>query len=368
VQEQSPPPAVAPGDALRAYGWTEDTSERFAALAAGDRTPARIVRVDRGGYLVATRYGVERCHPPRCDRPPGSDAPVGGDWVAVHPEPGVGLVLDEVVPRRTAIRRMDPNGAGEQVLVANVDVLLVLHGLDRPHRVGRIERCCILAWDAGITPVVLLTKSDLLDSGSAAIDLADAMARIRAVVRDVDVLPVSSRTGSGLGLLSPILVPGTTVGLIGESGSGKSTLINRLVGAEVQATAETRARDAKGRHTTTSRRLIPLPSGAVMVDMPGIRTIGMTGNRAGLSEAYADLEHLFAGCRFRDCRHGSEPGCAVRAALAAGRLDEARWSGYQKLLREMTFQARRADERARRSEARRRDRRHWKMREGAEEW
>jgi ribosome biogenesis GTPase len=254
------------------------------------------------------------------------------------------------------------------VLVANIDAMLVLHGFDRPHRVGRIERCCILARDAGATPTVLLTKSDLLDSGKAVIDLVEALERIHTILPGVDVFPVSSETEAGLAQLSPILSTGRTVALMGESGSGKSTLINRLIGATVQVTGETRRGDSKGRHTTTSRTLLPISTGAVLVDMPGIRTIGMTTNRTGLSGVHGDLEALFEECRFRDCRHQSEPGCAVRSALDSGRLDTVRWAGYLKLQKEMAHEARRADQRARRAEERDGGRRYRKVRHRVEEW
>ena len=336
-----PPTATSPGT-LGAYGFSEEVAQRLSPFTAAGLIPARLTRVDRGAYLVATSRGVERCHPPRSELRPESAAgpPVTGDWVAVQRRPEFGLVLEAIAPRSSVVRRLDPHGVVEQVLVSNIDAMLVLHGFDRPHRVGRIERCCILARDAGATPTVLLTKSDLLDSGAAVIDLVDALERIHAVLPDVEVLSVSSETGAGLGQVMPILAPGRTIGLMGESGSGKSTLINRLAGSFVQPTGETRAGDSKGKHTTTSRSLIPISTGAVLVDTPGIRTIGMTDNRAGLSQVHADVESLFDDCRFRDCAHGSEPGCAVRAALASGRLDASRWAGYQKLLKEMAHEAR----------------------------
>jgi ribosome biogenesis GTPase len=365
-----PATTVASAGTLGAYGFSEDVAQRLSPFTALGLIPARLVRVDRGGYIVATSRGIERCHPTRGELQPDSATgpPVTGDWVAVQREPGFGLVLQAITHRTTVVRRLDPHGTTDQVLVANIDAMFVLHGLDRPHRVGRIERCCILAWDAGATPTVLLTKSDLLDTGGAVIDLLGAIERIHSVIPGVDVLPVSSTTGSGVDQLRPILRPGTTVGLIGESGSGKSTLINYLVGAEVQATGETRAGDAKGKHTTTSRSLLPAPGGAVLVDMPGIRTIGMADNRLGVSIAHQDIESLFEDCKFRDCGHGSEPGCAVRGALDSGTLDGTRWRGYLKLQKELVHEARRADQRARRAEERSGGRRYRKMRKGVEEW
>jgi ribosome biogenesis GTPase len=335
-------------ETLSAYGWSNDRQAEFDSLASDASLPGRVVRVDRGSFLVATDVGTDRCHAGGARA--GHDLPVTGDWVAVRPEPGLGFVLERVLPRRSVIKRLDPTEASEQELVANVDTMFILHGLDRPHRVGRVERLCLITWDGGATPVVVMTKTDLEDDGSATIGLLDAIDEIGKVVRGVDIIPVSSVTGAGLNLLNPYLQPGDTVGLLGESGSGKSTLVNRLVDDNVQATGETRRGDSKGRHTTTSRELIALPSGAVLIDTPGLRSIAMLGNRTGLEQSYADVESLFDRCRFRDCGHGAEPECAVVAAVDSGELSRARWAGYQKLLREIAFEERRAGDRVRRAE------------------
>jgi ribosome biogenesis GTPase len=256
-------------------------------------------------------------------------------------------VVEAVLPRRSEIKRLDPSATGEQVLVANVDSMFILHGLDRPHRVGRVERLCLITWDGGATPVVILTKSDLEGTAEAAIRLAEAIDGISDVVRDVEIVPVSSTTGAGIHQLAPYLMPGSTVGVVGESGAGKSTLINKLVGDEVQVTGDLRAGDSMGKHTTTSRDLVPLPSGAILIDTPGLRAISMLGDQTGLERSYADVEALFELCRFRDCMHGAEPGCGVKEALASGELEEARWAGYQRLLRETAIEAARTDARAR---------------------
>ncbi len=349
---------------LSAYGLSPAVLDRYQPFARPDRRLARVARVDRGQVVVATAHGLGTARvPPDADPPPAT-----GDWAAVRLLPDASLLLVEVLPRTTALRRTSRDGTAEQVLVANVDTMLVLHGVDRPHRVGRLERLCILTWDAGAHPVVVLTKTDLLDTGGAAIDLVDALDRIRQVLRDVDVIPVSSITGAGIGQLAPYLAPGTTVGLVGESGAGKSTLVNRLAGGEVQRTGGVRRGDRKGRHTTTSRELIPLSGGAVLVDTPGLRMVAMSGGGEGLARAYDDLAELFTGCRFRDCRHRAEPGCAVRAALADGRLSESRWAGYRKLAREIAYEERRASERARRSEARRVGKGLRRVRQDREEW
>lgn len=353
-----------PSGTLATYGWSESVLSSFQETADEGTVPVRVVRVDRGSYVVATASGVARCHPASATDP----AAVTGDWAAARPRPGLGLVLDTLIPRTTEISRLNREGSGAQVLVANVDTMFVLHGVDRPHRVGRLERLCILTWEAGANPVIVLTKTDLLGTDEAVIGLIDAIEEIGKVIRGVDVMPVSSTTGAGVTQLGPYLVPGTTIGVVGESGAGKSTLINRLIGAERQTTGRTRRGDHKGRHTTTSRELIPLGNGAVLVDTPGLRTIGMLGGEAGLARAYDDLEALFAECRFRDCGHDAEPDCAVTAALRRGTLDRARWDGYQKLLKEMAFEARRAEERERRAEAKETGKRLRKVRKSIEEW
>ena len=341
---------------LVTYGLRPEIQSEFDSVAGDGTLLGRVIRVDRGSSLVVTDVGIERCYL----RGSAVTGPATGDWVVARPEPGLGLVLDQVLTRRTAVKRLDPDETGPQVLVANVDTLFVLQGIDRPLRLGRVERLCLITWDAGAIPVVLLTKADLEDT--AAVDVLDAIDEIHKVVRGVDVIPVSSATGVGLNLLAPYLPAGATVGLLGESGAGKSTLVNALVGASVQRTGDTRAGDNKGTHTTTSRELVPLASGAVLVDTPGLRSVAMLGDRTGLARSYADIEALSAQCRFGDCGHDSEPGCAVSTARRSGELEESRWAGYQKLLREIAHEERRSGDRARRAEAKEMGRRLAKFR------
>ncbi len=316
----------------------------FDRLVGPDRLLVRIARVDRGHLAVATTEGVTTALLRTVDDGP----PVTGDWAAVKIADDGTLLLDQLLPRFSAVVRANPEGTGEQVLVANVDTMFVLHGMDRPHRVGRLERLSILTWDAGAEPVVVLTKTDLEESGGAVIALDEAIAEIRKVLRDVEVIPLSSSTGEGVDALDPYLGEGQTVGLVGESGAGKSSLVNRLVGEELMETGEVRKGDHKGRHTTVTRELIPLASGAVLVDTPGLRMIAMPTSHEGLATAYDDLEELFLECRFRDCTHGTEPGCAVQAALRDGRLQRSRWDAYRKLEREIEAEQRRVVERERR--------------------
>lgn len=338
---------------LTTYGLDATVLATFQDSASIGTELARLVRVDRDRCLVATAAGIRAA---RLSRSSGS-TPVTGDWVVVRRGPAGDVAVEGVLPRRTAVTRINPAGNDEQVLVANIDTIFVLHGIDRPHRVGRLERLSILTWDGGAQPVIVITKTDLAGTSDAVIEIDEAITEVRGALPAVPIHPVSSATGEGLGALSRYLGPAQTVGVAGESGAGKSTLINRLIGRNVQDTGPVRRGDHKGRHTTTSRELLPAPSGGLLVDTPGLRMIAMPGREEGVARAYADVEALFANCRFRNCRHGPEPACAVSAALACGELSAKRWKGYQKLQREIAYEARRAGERQRRDAVRERTRR-----------
>ena len=317
-------------------GWSGRHAAQMAALNLPDAVPARVARVDRGGALVI------------CDDGPRSVRGLGvavGDWVAVRD-----VDVAAVFPRHSVVSRRAAGRAGaEQVIAANVDVVLVVQGLDRPLRVRRIHRALALAWDAGAAPVVALTKADLADAPAMKAVLADA-------APGVEVHTVSVHTGQGLEALAAVARPARTIALIGESGAGKSSLANALVGAEAMATGAVRDGDAKGRHTTTARHLIPLPGGGVLIDTPGMRELGLWEAEGGVARAFRDIEELAGGCRFRDCRHESEPGCAVRAAAASGELDPGRLDSLRDLRRELAAQELRGDERARRRAGRRGER------------
>ena len=333
--------------ALEAYGWTQAIADNYLAQAGpGDRL-VRVARVDRASSVVATPTGVTECRsgPPEL-------APVTGDWAIARTTSDGRLALDRLLPRTTSVVRTNATSTGEQLLAANVDTMFILHGIDRPHRVGRLERLAILSWDAGVSPVIVLTKIDLAASDDAVISVDEAASEIDNVIFDIPVVPVSSLTGLGIDRLKPYLLPGHTIGLVGESGAGKSSLANRLAADAVQATGATRHTDHKGRHTTTSRDLVPIPGGSVLLDTPGLRSISMPVAANGLARAYADLDALMTECRFRDCGHRAEPGCRIKAALRDGDLEPARWAGYQKLQREIAFEQRRVTERERRSESR----------------
>lgn len=295
-----------------ALGWDDRRTEE--AAGRGGR-PGRVVRQDRGWVQAATADGVVAART-RADR---VGTPVVGDWV---------LVVDDevaaVLERRSSLRRADPVGEGEQVLAANLDRVLVVAGLDRPVKPGRVHRAVAQAWDAGAEPVVVLTKGDLSPAPE------DERARVAAEHPGTEVLVVSARTGLGVDDLRARL-GGDTVVLIGESGAGKSSLLNVLAGEEIASTGDVRAADAKGRHVTTRRELHRLPGGGLVVDTPGLRALGLYADPAAIDAVFSDVDELSAGCRFADCQHDHEPGCAVRAAVEAGTLAPERLAAFREL-------------------------------------
>ena len=275
------------------------------------------------------------------------ETPATGDWVAVIAEPEPAVVA--VLPRWSAISRKDPNErvTAEQVLAANIDVVAVVSSLDRPVSPNRIERMLAVAWESGASPVVVLTKVDLAG------DVPEAVASAEAAAGVVPVLATSSVTGEGLEELRALAWPGRTLVLLGPSGAGKSTIVNHLLGQDLQATGSVRTGDARGRHTTTSRQLLPLPGGGVLLDTPGLRSLPLWNAEAGVAATFEDIETLAAGCRFRDCRHEGEPGCAVQAAVDDGRLEARRLGSWSKLRQELDALALRQDAQATRAAGRR---------------
>ncbi len=295
--------------------------------------PARVVRVDRGAAVALGAAGPVRV---------AGSGLAAGDWVAL--EDGA---IAAVLSRRTVLaRRAAGRADAEQVIASNVDLVVAVQGLDRPLRERRLHRVAALAWEAGATPLVALTKVDLPQREAVE-------ARIALALPGVDVVCTSARTGEGLDQLQARALPDRTLVLVGESGSGKSSLTNALLGSEQLAVREVRAGDAKGRHTTTARHLVPLPGGGALIDTPGTREMGLWGGEEGVSAAFADIDELAGDCRFGDCRHADEPGCAVRAAVADGRLDPARLESFHGLAREVRALELRADERAHRAHGRR---------------
>jgi ribosome biogenesis GTPase len=340
-------------------GWGGPFEALFADVAPEGSEPARVVATHRETAIVRTGGSDLAAHVSgrfRRDALLLSDYPAVGDWVAIEPRPAErSATIHAIVPRRSAItrsasdsnRRATGRLVDEQVLAANVDVAFLVAAIDRDPNLARLERYLALAWGSGATPVVLLNKVD------QAADPNGALRSVEGIAIGVDVHPISALTGAGVEAVTDHLAPGRTAVVLGPSGVGKSTLANALLGSERQVTSAVRASDARGRHTTTHRELIPLPSGAMLIDTPGIRSLELLDGDGGVESAFAEIQDLAADCRFADCAHRDEPGCAVRAALEDGSLDRRRWGSYEKLRREAAHQARSTDVRAREAEKRR---------------
>lgn len=327
-------------DLLKSYGWTAEREAAFAELAGRGLLPGRIVVQQRSHARVMTQAGeVAASLAGKLAHEAGElDLPVTGDWVACSRRPGESAAIQAVLPRTSLfVRRAAGQAQTVQAVAANVDLALLVASLNADLNPRRLERYLAMALESGVRPVVVLTKADLSS------DVARARAELASVLGGVEVLATSSRSGLGLPELAGLLAPGLTAVLLGSSGAGKSSLVNALAGVERMATAAIRESDAHGRHTTTHREIVLLPSGALLLDTPGMRELGLWDARSGLAAAFADLEAeietLAANCRFRDCRHDAEPGCAVRSALEDGRLDRDRWDSLGKLRAELAQDA-----------------------------
>jgi len=319
---------------LDKLGWTSSLEEAFEAFGSAGLVPGRVSAGYTHLYRVLTRDGewlAEVTGRFRHEAQGPEAFPAVGDWVALRPRPGEERAqVHAVLPRKSAFVRKAAGSATEaQVLAANVDSVFLVAGLDGDFNPRRIERALVLAWESGASPVVLLNKADL---GG---DVDTRRLEMEAAAPGVPVHVVSGRRGDGIEALEPYLAPGQTVALLGSSGVGKSTLVNRLLGEDRQPTAEVRPHDQRGRHTTTYRELIVLPGGAVLVDTPGLREIQLWATEEGLASAFDDVARLAEGCRFRDCGHRGEPGCAVQAAVVAGELAEERLQSHHKLQAEL---------------------------------
>ncbi|MEU8245142.1 ribosome small subunit-dependent GTPase A [Nonomuraea sp. NPDC048916] len=342
---------------LSLLGW----SDVRAAELPVDTVPARVARVDRGAAEVIAAGGQHHARYGARVRRASADDPVAlpcvGDWVALRQLPEGRFEVDAVLPRSSAFVRggvsrdsrggLSGDGQG-QVLAANVDIVFVaepsMHSTDFAD-LSRIERLVALAWESGGTPVVLITKSDLFELG-----LDELLADVRGAAPGVDVHAVSSTLGEGVEPVRGYLDGSRTAVILGASGAGKSTLVNALAGGGVMETQQVRAADGRGRHTTVHRELIPLPGGGLVIDTPGIRRVGLYEIGQGVDLVFSDIEALAERCRFDDCGHVGEPGCAVLAALESGELPERRLHSWRKLQREAAWMAGRTDARLRKEQ------------------
>jgi ribosome biogenesis GTPase len=329
---------------LESLGWDDRWDEAFASLRAEGLEPCRVVLEHNHVYRVLGAHGEWLAEAAgrlkhRAER--RLDLPAVGDWVAVRPDPAGGRALIKaVLPRRSWFsRKAAGRDTAEQVIAANVDLVLLVFGLDVPVNARAIERYLVVARQSRAEPIVVLNKADL------STDVAGDVAEATIVAGDTPVMAVSSRTGAGLDALEARLRPGITIALAGPSGVGKSSIVNRLIGSDVLATGEVRDWDLRGRHTSVHRQLVVRGAGGVVIDTPGMRELQLWDVDAPVREAFDDVAALGEGCRFRDCRHESEPGCAVRAAVDAGTLDAGRYASFLKLRREQEDVARLRDER-----------------------
>ena len=312
--------------------------DRWAALAAQypERTMGRITLREKGGYRIRTSMGEQNALVSgkfQFDAQSPSDYPAVGDYVMVSYADPDTAVIHQVLPRRSLfVRRAAGTSKMEQVVAANIDTVFLCMSLNNDFNLRRLERYLAATWESGAAPVVVLTKADLCE------DVSSKQAEVETITMGVPILTTSAMDTDGYGQIMPYITEGRTVAFVGSSGVGKSTLINCLLGEERLATDGLR-NDDKGRHTTTHRELLVLPNGAMVIDTPGMRELGMWDAAPGVEQTFTDIEALAAQCRFRNCSHTSEPGCAVRAAIRSGELDSGRWQSYQKLKSENSYAA-----------------------------
>lgn len=342
-------------NSLARLGWNSRLEEAFAAHASADVVPARVALEHTHIYRVVTGTGESLARVSgrlRHRAAARADFPAVGDWVVLEPSRGSGDArIVAVLPRHSRFsRRAAGDPTEEQVVAANIDTVFLVTGLDGDFNLRRIERYLLVASESGASPVIVLNKADV------AADPAAMAAEVTAIAAEVPVHVMSCHVPREVDVLRQYLAPGKTAALLGSSGVGKSTIVNRLIGHDLLRTREVREWDNRGRHTSTARQLIVLPDAGVLIDTPGMRELQLWDAIETMAGAFADVEALANDCRFRDCRHRQEPGCAVRAAIEAGRLAPGRLESYHKLQDEQAYQIRQVDQRAHIEERRR-----WKV-------
>jgi len=329
---------------LQTLGWNDAFERHFAPYAEQGYRVGRITLEHKRIYRLQSEHGEllgEVTGKLRYEAAGREDYPAVGDWVVISPRvEEKKATIHALLPRKSKFsRKAAGDTVEEQIVAANVDTVFLVNALNNDFNIRRMERYLILAWESGATPVIVLSKADLCG------DLDEKLREVESVAIGVPVHVVSAERGEGLEQLAPYLGVGQTIALMGSSGVGKSTLINKLSGAEMQQVSEVREGDDRGRHTTTHRELFLLPSGGLMIDTPGMRELQLWEADEGFRGAFDDIETIAKSCRFNDCQHRREPGCAVQGAIADGTLEKARFDSYLKLQRELAHLARKEDAR-----------------------
>jgi ribosome biogenesis GTPase / thiamine phosphate phosphatase len=336
------PPCRVPD--LTSLGWNDHFAKAYAPWAKPGYVPGRVALEHNHVLRVLTESGeqlAEVSGKVKHEAAGRHEMPAVGDWVVLRLDEGGRCQICAVLPRTGRFARKSAGDwTEEQVVAANIDTVFLVSGLDGDFNPRRIERYLLLARDSGATPVVILNKADVAD------DVEEAIALVRTLDPEVPVLAISAADGRDFDSLEPYLQPGRTVALLGSSGVGKSSIVNRLVGSKVLPTRSVRESDSRGRHASVHRQMIPLPSGALVIDTPGMRELQLWGTESGNADSFADITALAPGCRFRDCRHLKEPGCAVKAAAEEGTLDPARYDNFVKLCEEREELEKRQEEKA----------------------
>ncbi|WP_044207198.1 ribosome small subunit-dependent GTPase A [Coleofasciculus chthonoplastes] len=330
---------------LDSLGWSEFFANSLNPQWQESYTIGRVALEYKNTYRLYTEQGelsAKVIGKLRYQATGRQDFPAVGDWVVIRlTNEGKQAIIHSILPRKSQFSRKTVGAKTEvQIIATNIDTIFLVSGLDGDFNLRRIERYLLLVWESGANPVIVLNKADLGE------DIAEKREAVEAIAFGVPVIILSAVKNQGLEALTPYLKPGQTVALLGSSGVGKSTLVNQLIGQVVQAVGEVRSDDCKGRHTTTHRQLIPLPSGGLLIDTPGMRELQIWADEESLADTFTDIDTLAQHCRFRNCKHQDEPGCAVQQALENGTLDEQRFLNYQKLQKELHYLARKQDQKA----------------------